>query len=72
MSRPRQNELTFAEGVRFLRQIPEFGALRPQLILTGGDPLLRLGLFSFIDEARRVEIGVSITPAATSSLTIQF
>ena len=63
------NELTFEEGVAFLRQIPEFGEPLPQLILTGGDPLKRSDLFEIIDEARRLGIGVSITPAATSALT---
>ena len=69
MPKPHPNELTFSEGLSFLRQIPEFGSPLPQLILTGGDPLLRRGLFPFIDEARRLGIGVSITPAATSALT---
>jgi radical SAM protein len=63
------NELSFDEGVRFLRQIPEFGDPMPQLILTGGDPLQRADLYDLIDEARRLGIGVSITPAATSAFT---
>ena len=41
----------------------------PQLILTGGDPLERHDLFELIDEARKLGISCSITPAATSSLT---
>jgi len=55
--------------VAFLRQIPEFGNPMPQLILTGGDPLERKDLFPLIDEARRLGIGVSITPAATPAFT---
>jgi len=62
-------ELTFDESVDFLRQIPGFGGPMPQLILTGGDPLARRDLFELIDEARRLGIGVSITPAATPALT---
>lgn len=62
-------ELTFDEGVDFLRQIPAFGNPMPQLILTGGDPLARTDLFELIDEAHRLGIGVSITPAATPALT---
>jgi radical SAM protein len=65
------NELTFEEGVQFLRQIPEFGDPMPQLILTGGDPLQRADLYELIDEARRLGIGVSITPAATSAFTFE-
>jgi len=68
--RPHPRELTLEEGLDFVKQISEFGAPMPQLILTGGDPLLRRGLFTLIDEARRLGIGVSITPAATSALTI--
>jgi len=66
---PHPMELTFEEGMAFLRQIPEFGDPLPQLILTGGDPLQRKDLYDLIDEARRLSIGVSITPAATSAFT---
>ena len=62
-------ELTFNQGVAFLNQILEFGDPLPQLILTGGDPLKRTDLYELIDEARRLGIGVSITPAATPALT---
>ena len=69
MPEPAPGELTLEEGIEFLQQIPEFGDPMPQLILTGGDPLRRRGLFTLIDEARRLGIGVSITPAATPLLT---
>ncbi|HEV2349615.1 MAG TPA: TIGR04053 family radical SAM/SPASM domain-containing protein [Terriglobia bacterium] len=69
MPNPHPFELTFEEGVKFLRQIPEFGNPMPQLILTGGDPLDRTDLYDLIDEARRLGIGVSITPAATVALS---
>ncbi|HYL73787.1 MAG TPA: TIGR04053 family radical SAM/SPASM domain-containing protein [Bryobacteraceae bacterium] len=62
-------ELTFDEGVKFLHQILEFGNPLPQLILTGGDPLKRADLYELIDEARKLGIGVSITPAASEALT---
>src|SRR5690348_1682316 len=65
---PHPMELTFDEGVRFLNQIREFGDPLPQLILTGGDPLARPDLYELIDEARKLKIGVSITPAATPKL----
>lgn len=69
MPEPGPGELCLDEGLAFLRQIPEFGSPLPQLILTGGDPLLRPDLIPLIDEARRLGIGVSITPAATPALT---
>jgi radical SAM protein len=69
MASPHPMELTFDEGIEFLRQLPGFGQPLPQLILTGGDPLARTDLFELIDEARRLGIGVSITPAATPAFT---
>jgi len=69
ISTPHPDELGFEEGVKFLRQIPGFGDPLPQLILTGGDPLARTDLYELIDEARRLNIAVSITPAATPALT---
>ncbi|MEQ1947957.1 MAG: TIGR04053 family radical SAM/SPASM domain-containing protein [Bryobacteraceae bacterium] len=62
-------ELTFDEGLMLLDQITAFGDPLPHLILTGGDPLKRHDLFPLIDEARKRNIGVSITPAATTALT---
>lgn len=67
--KPHPDELKFEEGVAFLRQIQEFGDPMPQLILTGGDPLARSDLFELIDEARKLGIGVSITPAASTAFT---
>jgi radical SAM protein len=69
MPGPHAMEPTHEQSVEFLHQIPEFGSPLPQLILTGGDPLERKDLFPLIDEARRLGIGVSITPAATPAFT---
>ena len=69
ISTPHPLELNFEESLAFLQQIPDFGAPLPQLILTGGDPLARADLFELIDEARKLYIPVSITPAATLALT---
>jgi radical SAM protein len=66
---PDANQLSFEEGVAFLQQILDFGDPLPQLILTGGDPLTRPDLYELIDEARKLGISVSITPAATPALT---
>jgi radical SAM protein len=69
MSTPHPMELSYQEGIEFLRQIPGFGEPMPQLILTGGDPLARRDLYELIDETRRLGISVSITPAATPAFT---
>jgi len=66
---PHPEELSFDEGRSFLRQILDFGDPLPQLILTGGDPLARKDLYELIHEARKLGIGVSITPAATPAFT---
>jgi AdoMet-dependent heme synthase len=69
ISTPHPDELNHAESLAFVNQIPGFGSPIPTLILTGGDPLARPDLFEVIDEARRLNIPVSITPAATPALT---
>ena len=62
------DQLSYEEGLAFLRQIPDFGSPMPHLILTGGDPLERPDLYQLIDEAHRLGIETSITPAATPAL----
>jgi radical SAM protein len=62
-------ELTFAESKSLLTQIAGFNKPLPHLILTGGDPLERDDLYDLIDEARRLQLTVSITPSATPNLT---
>ncbi len=69
MPNPHPLELTTVESMDLLRQIAEFGAPLPHLILTGGDPLSRKDLFRVIDDARALGLEVSITPSATPALT---
>lgn len=69
MPHAHPGQLSHEESLAFLRQIPEFGDPLPTLILTGGDPLERPDLLPLVDEARRLGIDVSITPAATAALT---
>jgi radical SAM protein len=63
------DELNHEQSMNLLQQITAFDPM-PHLILTGGDPLRRADLYEVIDEARRLGITVSITPAATPELTI--
>src|SRR5271169_4440560 len=62
-------ELNTAESKKFLRQLVDFGAPLPHLILTGGDPLSRKDIFPLIDFANGLGLEVSITPSATPELT---
>jgi MoaA/NifB/PqqE/SkfB family radical SAM enzyme len=70
MSAPHPEELTATESLAFLQQVAAFDT-KPHLILTGGDPLQRADIYEVIDEARRLGITVSITPAATAELTVE-
>ena len=63
------DELTRGESMGLLRQIASFGSPMPHLILTGGDPMQRPDLYDLIDEARAIGLTVSVTPAATATLT---
>jgi radical SAM protein len=63
-------ELNHADSMALLQQVAAFEP-KPHLILTGGDPLRRADLYEIIDEARRLGITVSITPAATPELTVE-
>jgi radical SAM protein len=69
VSAPDKSELTHTESKALLLQIADFNQPLPHLILTGGDPLQRADLYDLIDEARRLQLTVSITPSATANLT---
>jgi radical SAM protein len=69
VSTAHPQELTPVESLGLLQQIASFDT-KPHLILTGGDPLQRKDLFEIIDQARRLGLTVSITPAATADLTV--
>ncbi len=71
VSTPHPNELTTEEGMNLLHQIAAFNHPTPHLVFTGGDPLRRKDLFELIDEARSLGINVSITPSATTDLTVE-
>jgi AdoMet-dependent heme synthase len=62
-------ELSHVESKSLILQIAGFNKPLPHLILTGGDPLQRGDLYELIDEAKRLQLTVSITPSATPNLT---
>jgi AdoMet-dependent heme synthase len=68
VSTAHPGELTPIESLGLLQQIAAFDT-RPHLILTGGDPMQRTDIYNIIDEARRLGLTVSVTPAATAELT---
>jgi len=70
ISTPHSQELTPVESLGLLQQIASFDT-KPHLILTGGDPMQRKDLYEIIDQARRLGLTVSVTPAATATLTVE-
>ena len=70
VSTAQPGELTPVESLSLLNQIAAFDT-KPHLILTGGDPLQRADIYDVIDEACRLGLTVSITPAATAELTTE-
>jgi radical SAM protein len=69
MPMPHPLQLSYAAGERLLSDIASFGPPLPHLVLTGGDPLKRDRLFDLIASAVNKGLKVSITPAASPSLT---
>ncbi|MDR7483856.1 MAG: TIGR04053 family radical SAM/SPASM domain-containing protein [Armatimonadota bacterium] len=63
------DELTTLEAVGVLRQVLDFGAPLPHVVLTGGDPLKRPDLYDLLLEAAHLGIGVSLAPSGTTLLT---
>lgn len=64
------NELNTEEVRRLLQQIVDFGGPRlPHLVITGGDPLKRSGLFEHIAYGRSLGLTISVTPAGSARLT---
>ena len=70
VSTAHPDELNHTESLALLRQIAAFDT-KPHLILTGGDPLQRADIYDIIDEAVRLGLTVSVTPAATAELTVE-
>lgn len=66
---PPPGELSTEEGLAFLRSLQGFGDPLPNLVFTGGDPLLRPDLHELVDEAVRLGLSVAVTPSATPRLT---
>jgi len=68
-ARPERDalELTTEEGLSVIDQVADLGT--PLLVLSGGDPLNRPDLFTFIRHAKKRGLRVATIPAATERLT---
>src|SRR5215472_11664074 len=56
-------ELTTEEGCRLIDQVRAFGARPPVFVLTGGDPMLRPDLATFVRYAADAGLTVALTPS---------
>jgi AdoMet-dependent heme synthase len=61
-------ELSSVEGLRLLERLDGFGAPKPHLVLTGGDPLKRPDVWVLIAAASVLGLPVSLAPSATGLL----
>ncbi|GGC03627.1 TIGR04053 family radical SAM/SPASM domain-containing protein [Cellulomonas carbonis] len=61
-------ELTTAEGFRLLDQLASFGAPRPLVVLTGGDPFERPDLTELVAYGTSLGLSVSLAPSVTPRL----
>lgn len=66
---PDPRQLTPEEGRALIDQIVSFGDPLPNLVFTGGDPLMRPDLFDLISYAVSRGLRVSMTPSATPLVT---
>jgi radical SAM protein len=65
---PLPGELSEADGHQLIDQVAGFGRPHPVLILTGGDCLLRPGLFGLIAHARAAGVPVALSPSVSPLL----
>lgn len=62
-------ELGTEEAKALLKELLSFGEPRPQLVMTGGDPLKRPDFFELLEHAVNLGIPGSVAPSATRLLT---
>ena len=64
-------ELSHREGIELIDQVAGFGRPYPILVLTGGDCLLRSGLFDLVEHATSLGIPTALSPSVTPQLTTE-
>ena len=62
-------ELTTDEGRRLLDDLASFGAPRPLVVLTGGDPFERPDLPELVAHGTKVGLSMALSPSVTDRLT---
>lgn len=62
-------ELTTDEGKRLLAEMRAFGDPATHLVITGGDPMLRDDVFTLVELASTLGLGVSVGPGVSDRLT---
>ncbi|HEX4919554.1 MAG TPA: radical SAM protein, partial [Candidatus Bathyarchaeia archaeon] len=62
---PLPGELTTAEGLRLIDHVTSFGRPFPVIVFTGGDPLMRRGIFELLSYATDSGVRVALSPAVT-------
>ncbi|MCD4728007.1 MAG: TIGR04053 family radical SAM/SPASM domain-containing protein [Pirellulales bacterium] len=67
---PHRDELSTARATALIDQVASFPR-RPNLVLTGGDPLKRADLFALIRHAADAGLHVALTPSATPLATFE-
>lgn len=66
--KPLPGELATWEAKALMEQVAEFGKPYPELIVTGGDPLMRLDLLELLDYAKSLGLRASLAPAISRAL----
>ena len=62
-------ELTTDEGRRLLDELASFGAPRPLVVLTGGDPFERPDLPELVTHGTKLGLSMALSPSVTDRLT---
>ncbi|MFQ5894858.1 MAG: TIGR04053 family radical SAM/SPASM domain-containing protein [Nitrospinota bacterium] len=62
-----ERELSTEEGLALLEEVRKFGPIL--FVLSGGDPLYRPDIFTFIEHGNRLGLRMTITPAGTKRVT---
>lgn len=66
---PLPGELSLEESLQLVGQVAGFGHPPPILVITGGDPLMKKGLWRIVERAAELGLRVALAPSVTSLLT---